>query len=138
MKIIPLPGEIIGRVVIMKTPSKILRPDETRGTTKFVLVDAIGAGLEGVEINGLLIKPGSIVLPRMIHDIKADGGMKFWPLVKLENIAGVATEVADGDFAIQIDNGTEYVPFGDERAAKPLGKSFDPPKKSTNGVEATA
>jgi hypothetical protein len=118
VKLIPRGNQIIGRVVIKRVFSTIIRVDETKETTKFVLVDAVGpdAAAKGFKV-------GDIVLPTQMSNIKLDGGAFFRPLVNADYVAAYLTDVNVEELGVQTDGGTEYVAFGAPRAATPLAES---------------
>ena len=117
MKLEPRRGQAVGRVVVRPTTSTILRPDETSGITKYLLLDAVGPDLEA---KGL--KAGDIVVPVKINSIVMDGGVIFIPFVQEENVALVVRDWSSLDeFHVQTDSGTQYVPFTDPRAAPSRG-----------------
>lgn len=133
MKFEPRRGQAVGRVVIRPTTSTIVRPDETKGRTKFVLLDAVGPDLEA---RGLRV--GDVVLPTQINSIVMDGGTSFRPLVEEEHVAIVVRDWTSLDeFHVQTENGTEYVPFSDSRAARSLGAISAPISRPVpnSGVE---
>jgi len=113
----PRRGQAVGRVVVRPTLSTIVRPDETKGTTKFVLLDAVGPDLEA---KGL--KVGDVVLPIKINSIILDGGASFRPMVEEGDVALIVRDWDRLDeFHVQTENGAQYVPFDDPRAAPSLG-----------------
>ena len=117
MKFEPRYGQAVGRVVVRPTLSTIVRPDETKGTTKFVLLDAVGPDLEA---KGLRV--GDVVLPVAINTIIMDGGAQFRPLVEESKIAIVVRDWSDlKEFHVQTESGAQYVPFDDPKAAVSLG-----------------
>lgn len=118
MKLIPRKNQIIGRVVIKRVFSTIVRVDETKETTKFVLIDAVGpdAAAQGFKV-------GDIVLPTQMANIKLDGGAFFRPLVNADYVAAHLTDVNVEELGIQTDGGGEYVAFGAPRAAISLAES---------------
>jgi hypothetical protein len=117
MKFEPRCGQAVGRIVVRLTHSTIVRPDETKGTTKFVLLDAVGPDLEA---KGL--RAGDVVLPIAINTIIMDGGASFRPLVEEPKIALIVRDWKSLDeFRVQTENGSEYVPFSDPRAAVSIG-----------------
>jgi hypothetical protein len=117
MKFEPRRGQAIGRVVIRPTLSTIVRPDETKGISKFVLLDAVGPDLEA---KGL--KAGDVVLPIKINTIYLDGGGSFRPMVEEGEIALIVRDWKSLDeFHVQTENGAQYVPFSDPKAAVSLG-----------------
>lgn len=118
MKLIPRRDQIIGRVVIKRVASVIVRPEESKGTSKFVLVDAVGpeAALKGIKV-------GDVVLAKKMHHIMLDGGSIFRPLVDEPDVASFLTETEPGELAIQVDSGQRYVSFDDPDAAASLADS---------------
>lgn len=113
----PRRGQLIGRMVIKRMLTAIVRPDETKATTKFVLVDAIGSG---VEETGL--KVGDIVLPKTIGNLVLDGGVSFRPIVEEKDVTVVVRDWTSlSEFAVQTENGMQYVPIDDPKAARSMG-----------------
>jgi hypothetical protein len=102
--------------VVKRLLSFIVRPDETRNTTKFVLIDAVGAGAEAAGI-----RVGDVVLPSKMGNIQLDGGTSFRPLLDEEDIRAFIADVPLTDFVVQNDSGSEFVAFDHKDAAKPLG-----------------
>lgn len=115
MKLVPRRNQIIGRIVVKRILSTIVRPDETRNTTKFVLVDAAGPVAQAAGI-----KVGDIVLPNKMGNIQLDGGVSFRPIVDEEDIRAIVTGVTLDELVVQTDSGSGFVPFGDKEAAKSL------------------
>ena len=120
MKLIPRGNLIIGRIVVKRVLSSIVRPDETRETTKFVLVDAVGpvAAASGIKV-------GDVVLPTSMSNIKLDGGVYVRPIVPADNVAAILSGVTEGELAVQTDGGTEYVPFDSPKAARSFAESSE-------------
>lgn len=117
MKFEPRYGQAVGRVLIRRPTSSILRPDVTKNMTKFVLLDAVGPD---AEAKGL--KVGEIVLPLKINTIFLDNGAGMRPLIEEREVAIVVRDwVSLDEFHVQTEGGSEYVPFGDPKAAPPLG-----------------
>lgn len=113
----PRNGQMIGRIIVRCPASDIIRPDPTRNTTKFVLIDAVGPS---VAAKGL--KVGDVVLPIKINTILLDNGSSFRPMIEESEVALIVRDWGSLDaFHVQSENGSEYVPFGDPRAAKSLG-----------------
>lgn len=111
----PRRDQAVGRIVIRLTESTIVRPDETKNTTKLLLIDAVGPGIKDLKV-------GDIVMPTAIIGISMEGGASFRPMAEDKNIALVVRDWASLDeFKVQNESGSEYVPFGDPRAAKSLG-----------------
>jgi hypothetical protein len=134
VKFEPRRGQAVGRIVIRPTNSSIIRPDETKGLTKFMLVDAVGPDLEA---KGL--KVGDIVMPTSISGIMMQNGASFRPMANDENIALVIRDWESlVEFHVQTESGAQYVPFTDPRAAKSLEAIGEPALKlvAENGVEA--
>lgn len=115
MKFAPRHNQAVGRMVIKRSDSKILRVDETK-VTKFVLIDAVGAD---AAIAG--IKVGDVVVATKLNHMVFDAGMRFRPLVDEKDIACFVTELQPGELLVQVENGAKYVLFDDPDAAQPLG-----------------
>jgi|GEM_PF-2534809 len=112
----PRRDQVVGRIVVRLTDSAIVRPDETKNTTKFLLIDAVGPDLKDD------LKVGDIVMPTAVIGISMEGGASFRPMATDANIALVVRDWTSLDeFKVQNESGSEYVPFGDPRAAKSLG-----------------
>jgi hypothetical protein len=117
VKFEPRRGQAIGRIVIKPSRSSILRPDQTKGISKFVILDAVGPDLLA---KGL--KVGDVIVPRAVGNVMMDDGASFRPTVNEEDILLVVRDWSSLDeFHVQVDNGTRYVPFSDALAAKSLG-----------------
>jgi hypothetical protein len=113
----PRRGQAVGRVVIKSTPSTIVRPDETKGTTKLVLLDAVGPDFAE---KGL--KVGDVVLPSKVSSVVMEGGASFRPVVnEADVILVVRNWTSLSEFRVQTESGAEYVAFDDPRAAPSLG-----------------
>lgn len=113
MKFVPRRSQIIGRMVIKRASSMIVRVDESK-VTKFILVDAVG---EEAAANG--IKVGDLVVPTAVSNIVMNEG--FRPVLEEKNVAFFVTDVPLSELAVQTDGGTKYVSFDSPDAAKPLG-----------------
>lgn len=127
----PRRGQAVGRVVVRKHNSAIVRPDETK-TTKFVLLDAVGPDCEA---RGLRV--GDVVLPIKINTLVLDNGAAFRPMLDEADIALVVRGWSSLDeFVVQTESGTKYVPFADPLAAASLGVAAAPPLQlvQENGV----
>lgn len=122
MKFVPRRNQIIGRVVIRRSSSSIVRLDETK-VTKFVLVDAVGSEAEAKGI-----KVGDVVVTKTISHIILDGGTSFRPSFEEESVAFFVTDVQPDELVVQTDGGTEFVPLDSPKAAQPLGA---PPKRES-------
>ena len=135
MKFIPRKNQIIGRMTIKKSDSKIIRVDQTK-VTKYLLVDAAGPGAvaEGIHV-------GDLVVVTSIRHIVQDAGMVFVPFSDEKDVALFATDVTLDDLLVQIPSGKEFVPFDSPEAMQSVGA---PPveRKGSNGeqyaVEAQA
>jgi hypothetical protein len=128
VKLVPRRNQTIGRVVTKRIMSTILRPDETKNTTKFVLIDGVGPGAQAAGI-----KVGDIVLPSKMGNIQLDGGVRFRPIVDEEDIRAIVNDVPLEEFVVQTDNGSHFVPFDDKDAAKSLCDG-----SVSNGVKVAA
>ena len=116
----PRRDQAVGRIVVRLTPSAIVRPDETKNTTKFMLIDAVGPDIKDLKV-------GDVVMPTAVSGISLEGGASFRPMANDENIALVVTDWESLDeFKVQNESGSEYVPFDDPRAAKSLGAVSEP------------
>jgi len=120
VKLIPRSSQVIGRVVIKRRLSSIVRPDETRETTKFVLIDAVGPAAAALGF-----KVGDVILPTAMANIKFDGGASFRPIVHVDNIAATLTDVGFEELAVQTESGSEYVPFDSPKAAGSIAESSE-------------
>ena len=118
MKFVPRHNQAIGRVITKRIMSTIIRPDETRNTTKFVLIDGVGPGAAAAGI-----KVGDIVLPSVMANISLDGGVSFRPLLDEKDIRAFVTGIPLDEFVVQTDSASHFVPFGDKDAAKSLCES---------------
>lgn len=111
----PRRDQAVGRIVVRLTSSAIVRPDETKGTTKLMLIDAVGPDLKDLKV-------GDVVLPTMVSGIVMEGGASFRPMAEDKNIAVIVRDWKSLDeFRVQTESGSEYVPFNDPRAATSLG-----------------
>jgi hypothetical protein len=117
VKLTPRGAQIIGRIVIKRVLSAIVRPDETRETTKFVIVDAVGpkAAAEGIRV-------GDVVLPHQMSNIKLDGGVYVRPLLNEKDVVAHLRGVNLAGLAVQTDGGTEYVDFDSPKAAASIAE----------------
>jgi hypothetical protein len=115
VKFVPRHNQVIGRVVTKRILSSIVRPDETKNTTKFVLIDAVGSDAQAAGI-----KVGDIVLPRKMNHFVLDGGIFFRPIVDEGDIMVVVTDLPLDELVIQTDNGNQFVPIDHKDAAKNL------------------
>lgn len=124
MKFEPRRNQAVGRIVVRLSHSTIVRPDETKNTTKFILIDAVGPDVKDLKV-------GDIVMPTKVSGISMEGGASFRPMADDENIALVVRDWKSLDeFKIQNESGSEYVPFGDPKAAVSLGVLIEPSRES--------
>jgi hypothetical protein len=129
MKFEPRNGQAVGRVVIRLKVSSIVRPDETKGTTKLVLLDAVGPDLAA---KGL--KVGDVVLPSKVSSVVMEGGASFRPVVNESDVILVVRDWSSlSEFRVQTESGAEYVSFDDARAAPSLG-FVDEPQQSNSAA----
>lgn len=120
MKFEPRRNQAVGRIVVRLSHSTIVRPDETKNTTKFILIDAVGPDVKDLKV-------GDIVMPTKVSGISMEGGASFRPMADDENIALVVRDWTSLDeFRVQNESGSEYVEFKDPRAAKSLGAISEP------------
>jgi len=127
VKLTPRRNQVIGRIVIKRVLSTIVRPDETKDTTKFILIDAVGP-----DAHDKGLRVGTIILPTAMSVINLDGGVVRRPMVDEDHIAAILTEVSPDDLAVQTDSATEYVPLDSPRAALPLAESLIPEPRSSS------
>lgn len=115
MKFVPRNSQIIGRMAIRRSDSKIIRVDETK-VTKFILVDAVGdeAAARGVKV-------GDVVIPTALSNIVFDGGTRFRPILEEKSVACFVTEMSMDDLLVQSEIGAQFVPFESPEAAKSMG-----------------
>jgi hypothetical protein len=125
VKFVPRHNQAIGRVVIKRMLASIVRPDETKGTTKFVLIDGVGPQAEAAGI-----KVGDVVLPEKMSQITLDGGFVFRPLIDEKEIMAIVTGVTVDELMVQTDNGSKFVAFDAEDAAKSLCDIATPIRKA--------
>jgi hypothetical protein len=124
VKFAPRHSQIVGRMVIKRSDSKIIRTDETK-VTKFVIVDAVG-----VEAAAAGIKVGDVVVATKLNHMFFDAGTRFRPLIEEKDIACLVTDLRPGDLLVQAENGTQYVLFDSPEAAEPLGAQPKPRAES--------
>lgn len=119
MKFIPRHGQIVGRMTIMRSESRIIVSDPTK-VTKFVLVDAVGPDAASAGI-----KVGQLLIVTSLKNIVLDAGRVFIPLVEEKDVALFLSEVKREQLLVQTPNGKDFVSFESEDAAKAIGVSFD-------------
>lgn len=122
MKFIPRHSQAVGRTVIKKPKSNIILLNETKNTTKFVLIDAVGPGAAAAGL-----KVGDVIIARVINNIVMSGGALFRPMVEEKDVALFVTDLGPGDLAVQTESGEKFVPLDHEEAAQSMGA---PPTES--------
>ena len=115
MKFAPRHNMAIGRMVIKKSESQIIRVDETK-VTKFILVDAVGADAAASGI-----KVGDLVVVNALGNIVLDAGTVYLPVFEEKNVVFFVKGVDQKDLLVQTSRGDRFVPFDSEIAAKPFG-----------------
>lgn len=113
MKLAPRNSQIIGRVCVLKSQSKIILVDPTR-VTKFVYVDAVG---EDVKKAG--VKVGDVVLPTSMGQIFLREGVRPW--LQEKDVGFFVRDVTLQDLDVQNETAVEYVAFDSPQAAKSWG-----------------
>lgn len=91
MKLDPRPNQILGKIVITKSDSPIVSPDPTANVSKFVVVEAVGANVEGVE-------RGDYVLPRSLAKMFLKGGRYRRVVVPDEEVFVTARDIPLSEF----------------------------------------
>jgi len=130
VKLIPRHSDILGRYVLERAPSVILRPDETKETTTIVLIDALGPDAEAAGL-----KVGDMILPNRVTNMKFYGGSSIRPSIEEKDVKYWATDVDKKRLVVQNENGTKYVDFDDPEAAKSLAAVVD---QASNGRDRLA
>jgi hypothetical protein len=115
VKFVPRHTQIIGRIIVKRPKSSIVRPDESK-VSKFVLVDAVGD-----EARAQGIKVGDIVVPNALGNIVINEGESYRPILEEKHVVFIVTDVSLDEFLVQTDNANQYVPFNSPDAAEPLG-----------------
>jgi len=138
VKFVPRSNEVIGRVVVKRFLSAIVRPDETKNTTKFLLIDGVGVNAQAAGF-----KVGDIVLAQKFGNIMLDGGVVYRPIVEMSEIRSWVTGVSLDELVVQSENASQFVPFEHADAAKSLCHSDEREwiasrKTATEPVEARA
>jgi len=129
VKLKPRHNQAIGRVVIKRVLSSIVRPDETKNTTKFVLIDAVGPGAQAAGL-----KVGDVVLAAKLSSFVLDGGAFFRPILDEKDIMFWATDLALDELLVQTDSGGNYVQFNAKDAAKSFGETAAPSESATEAA----
>ncbi len=132
MKFVPRNSQIIGRMTIRKSESKIIRVDATK-VTKYILVDAVGP--KAAEAG---IKVGDLVLVISIRHIVQDAGMVFIPFADEKDVVLFATDVTLNDLLVQTPGGKEFVPFDSLEAAPSFGATQRSPIRAGSNGDAVA
>ena len=127
MKLEPMALQIIGRMVIRHTLVDDHSARHRRRSSKFILVDAVGAGAAAKGV-----KVGDIVLPKALGNVVMDEGSSTCRVIEEENVAFFVRDVAPGELVMQTDTGTEFVPFDSPKAAQSLGS---PPARAARPRE---
>jgi hypothetical protein len=129
MKFVPRNSQLIGRMTIKKSESRIIRTDETK-VTKYILVDAVGpdAAAKGIKV-------GDLVLVISIRHIVQDAGLVFIPFADEKDVVLFVTDVTREELLVQTLGGKEFVPFDAPEAAPSFGAS---PKSSNGNTNAVA
>jgi hypothetical protein len=122
VKFEPRPHQAVGRVVLRTVASStIVRPDESKGTTKFMLLDAVGSDFEKEGF-----RVGDIVVPQKVSSVVMEGGASFRAILDLDDILVTVRDWSSLDeFRVQTESGSEYVAFSDPRAAPSLGYTLE-------------
>lgn len=129
MKFEPRHGQVFGRIVVQPPSSAIVRPDETKDVTKFVLIDAVGPDVKDLKV-------GDVIVPTTLFTIKMDNGTVTRPFLDEKDVRFTLRGWTSLDeFHVQTDSAAQYVPFSDPRAAKSFGVAPSAPAPSPNGVE---
>ena len=128
MKFIPRNSQLIGRMTIKRSESRIIRTDETK-VTKYILVDAVGpdAAAKGIKV-------GDLVLVISLRHIVQDAGLVFIPFADEKDVVLFATDIGPNELLVQTLNGKEFVAFDSPDAAP----SFGALPKPSNGAEQYA
>lgn len=127
----PRHTQAFGRIVVRRPTSSIVRPDATKGTTKYLLLDAVGPGAHAAGL-----RAGDVVVPVKVNTVVLENGAALRPFVEEREVALVLRDWASLDeFHVQTESGAEYVPFDDPRAAPSLGARAPGSEPSSNGVE---
>lgn len=91
MKLSPRPSQILGKIVITKSDSPIINPDPTANISKFVVVEAVGEKVEGIQ-------RGDYVLPRSLAKMFLKGGRYMRVVVPVEEVFVTASDIPIGEF----------------------------------------
>ncbi len=115
MKFVPRHNQIIGRMVVKRASSTIHIGDPTK-VTKFILVDAVGAGAAAAGV-----KAGDIIVPKSLSQIVMENGTSFCPFLEEKDIAFFVRDLLPGEMLIQSASGTKYVGLESPEAAEVFG-----------------
>lgn len=99
MNLVPKRDQVLGRIVITKLKSAIVTPDETRGVTKFMLVDAVGP-----EAAAAGYKRGDLVLPRAMNNIFLHGGTYHRVICDAKEILTAVEDWDPKDFLVTAED----------------------------------
>lgn len=91
MKLIPRPNHILGKIVITKSDSPIISPDPTANVSKFVVVEAVGEGIDGIQ-------RGDYVLPRSLAKMFLKGGKYRRVVVPIGDVLVTAIDLPLSEF----------------------------------------
>lgn len=91
MKLNPRPNNVLGKIVISKSDSPIISPDPTADVSKFVVVEAVGAKVEGIE-------RGDYVLPKSLAKMFLKGGKFRRVVVPVDEILVTASDIPLSEF----------------------------------------
>lgn len=119
----------IGRMVIRKSESQIIRVNETM-VTKFILVDAVGP-----KASKAGLRAGDLVVVKALGNIILDAGTVYLPVFEEPNTVFDVLEVDREDLLVQTADGKRFVPFDDDAAVKPFGA---PPVERESEAEQAA
>lgn len=129
MKFIPRNDQLIGRMTIKRSESKIIVSDPTK-VTKYILVDAVGPGAAAKGI-----KVGDYVVVVSVRHIVQDAGRVFIPWADEKDVHLFATDIGPNEMLIQTLNGKEFVAFDSLEAAPSFGA---PAPERSNGEQQYA
>jgi hypothetical protein len=93
VKLIPQNNQLVGRLLITKLDSPIVSPDPTKGVTKVILVQRVGADAAAAGY-----KPGDLVIPRAIGSMFLRGGTHHVVYCEVKEILFKVDDVCAEDF----------------------------------------